>query len=81
MAFQVRLNDELSAEVNGMKLWRSIEENGEEYSGRLFLFMIFSEPKTDMANVLRNTFGKTYRRFVKKTGGLRRFPFPKMLTW
>ena len=30
LAFQVRLNDELSAEVNGMKLRRSVEENGKE---------------------------------------------------
>lgn len=66
LAFQVRLNDELSAEVNGMKLRRSVEENGEEYSGRLFLFMIFSEAKTDMANILRNTFGKDVAVFCKE---------------
>ena len=77
LAFQVRLNDELSAEVNGMKLWRSIEENGEEYSGRLFLFMIFSEPKTDMANVLRNTFGKDVSAFCKENGWFAAIPVPE----
>ena len=49
-----------------MKLRRSVEENGEEYSGRLFLFMIFSEAKTDMANILRNTFGKDVAVFCKE---------------
>ena len=74
LAFQERLNDELSAEVNGMKLWRSVEENGEEYSGRLFLFMTFSERKTDMANVLRNTFGKDVSAFSKENGWFAAIP-------
>ena len=77
LAFQVRLNDELSAEVNGMKLRRSIEENGEEYSERLFLFMIFSERKTGMANILRNTFGKDVSVFCKENGWFAAIPVPE----
>ena len=77
LAFQVRLNDELSAEVSGMKLWRSIEENGEEYAEQLFLFMIFSECKTDMANVLRNTFGKDVSAFCKENGCFAAIPVPE----
>ena len=60
-----------------MKLRRSVEENGEEYSGRLFLFMIFSEPKTDMANVLRNTFGKDVSAFCKENGWFAAIPVPE----
>ena len=74
LAFQVRRNDELSVEVNGMKLRRSIEENGEEYSERLFLFMIFSERKADMANILRNTFGKDVSAFCKENGWIAAIP-------